>query len=233
MAGSAATSTRTGSARTPWRPITLRRRRYQPRSTSRSRSHPGDCTVGGVVGRLRPAGRPGTSRSAPGDRGRHRLRLPTPQPTRVRRAVHHHRPPVAVPPADHLARAAGVRDVRSTQIRQPRAPTAPPSHPATTRRHHRHQIRAPPDDRHPLKPARLNNSSRPSRQLSTMPAQGRRGFTVAVACTPCDLDLIRAGGTPRLFSSVYAPTTLGTLLQECRRPTVWGLAGVRPWWFSC
>jgi len=29
-----------------------------------------------------------------------------------------------------------------------------------------------------------------------------------------DLDVIRAGGTKRLFTSVYAPTTLGTLLRE-------------------
>src|SRR6476659_3090673 len=29
-----------------------------------------------------------------------------------------------------------------------------------------------------------------------------------------DLDVIRAGGTKRLFCSVYAPTTLGTLLRE-------------------
>lgn len=29
-----------------------------------------------------------------------------------------------------------------------------------------------------------------------------------------DLDVIRAGGTRRLFTGVYAPTTLGTLLRE-------------------
>jgi len=153
---SCCSSTRVGLLWAAWPPTPTRtpatcvRPPNLPRSTSRSPSEQHRArTLAGVVGRFQPSGRAGAGRTPTSDRGGHRSRVPTTQPARLRRAMHHHKPQVAVPPGRRLG-PTELRHVRPTQVDQPTTTDAAPPRATTARGDRRDQIRVASDDRHKL-----------------------------------------------------------------------------------
>lgn len=106
--------------------------------------------MGTVVDELRSPGRSRANRPAPSHRRRHHLRLPAPQSTGIRGALHQHRPRPSVSSASHVTGSADVRHVRSAQVGQSQALGATSSRRAPAPGGRQHQVRAAPDDRHSL-----------------------------------------------------------------------------------